>query len=71
MIGSIYPMRSSVLMYPINSLEPYGRTATLVNESGAGIPPLRQYYIRQDEPSNTTIAWRKRAHRRRYRQCLP
>ena len=36
-------------MYMIYSLEPSRGTATLVSESKAGIVPLRQHYIPQEE----------------------
>ena len=43
-------------MYPINWLQSPGRVATLVSESKAGIVPLVQYYIPQEEQLYTTIA---------------
>ena len=36
-------------MYPINSLESFGRIDTLLSESKAAIVPLGQPYIPQDD----------------------
>ena len=56
-------IRLFILMYPINSLESSGRIVTLVSESKAGIVPLRQHYIPQNELSYTTFISCKSGHK--------
>lgn len=51
--GSFIPL--FFVMYPINLLESSGRIRKLVSQSKAGIMPLKQNHIPQDEQSYNTI----------------